>query len=115
MGVQVIRDHDATCEGGDFMRVYCQHKRGSPATFATIERVFGGAVRTQTWCFRTLVDCAPMDAEVATQLAAAYAAATKEREALRGLAHSGLSPVDVHSRPTGFGGRVCVSNSCRAR
>ena len=32
MGVQVIRDHDATCEGGDFMRVYCQHKRGSPAT-----------------------------------------------------------------------------------
>jgi hypothetical protein len=30
-------------------------------------------VRTQTWSFRTLVDCAPMDAELATQLAAAYA------------------------------------------
>ena len=73
MSVQVIRDHDATCEGGDFLRVYCQHKRGSPATFATIERVFGGAVRTQTWSFRTLVDCAPMDAELATQLVAAYA------------------------------------------
>jgi hypothetical protein len=73
MSVQVIQDHDATCAGGDFLRVYCQHKHGSPATFATIERVFGGAVRTQTWSFRTLVDCAPMDAEVATRLAAAYA------------------------------------------
>lgn len=73
MSVQVIRDQDATCEGGDFLRVYCQHKHGSAATFATIERVFGGAIRTQTWFFRTLVDRAPMDAEVATQLAAAYA------------------------------------------
>ena len=73
MSVQVIRDQDATCEVGEFLRVYCQQKRGSAATFATIERVFGGAIRTQTWFFRTLVDCAPMDAEVATQLAAAYA------------------------------------------
>ena len=73
MSVQVIRDQDATCEGGDFLRVYCQQKRGSAATFATIERVFGGAIRTQTWFFRTLVDCAPMDAEMATQLAEAYA------------------------------------------
>ena len=62
MSVQVIRDQDATCEGGDFLRVYCQQKRGSAATFATIERVCGGAMRTQSWYFRTQVDSAPTDA-----------------------------------------------------
>ena len=52
MTVQVIRDHDATCAGADFLRVYCQRRAGSPATFATIERVFGGEIRTRTWHFR---------------------------------------------------------------
>ena len=44
-----------------------------PATFATIERVFGGEVRTRTWHFRTLVSEAPMDEQIATEFAAAYA------------------------------------------
>ena len=73
MAVQVIRDHDSNFEGGDFLRVYCQRRAGSPATFATIERVFGGEIRTRTWTFRTLVSDAPMDEEIATQFAEAYA------------------------------------------
>ncbi|MDP2325180.1 MAG: hypothetical protein Q8N51_14280 [Gammaproteobacteria bacterium] len=73
MTVHVVRDHDATCAGGDFLRVYCQRRAGSPATFATIERVFGGEVRTRTWHFRTLVSDAPMDEQIATEFAAAYA------------------------------------------
>ncbi|MEO8444696.1 MAG: hypothetical protein ABI567_06805 [Gammaproteobacteria bacterium] len=73
MTVQVIRDKDATCAGNDFLRVYCQRRDGSPATFATIERVFGGEIRTRTWHFRTLVSDAPMDAEIATRFAEAYA------------------------------------------
>lgn len=73
MKVQVVHDHDATCAGGDFLRVYCQRREGSPTTFATIERVFGGAVRTRTWNFRTLVSDCPMDEEFATGFAAAYA------------------------------------------
>jgi hypothetical protein len=74
MSVRVVEDRDATQAGGDFIRVYCQQRAGSPATFATIERVFGGEVRTHTWSFRTLVSEAPMGREVATRLAAAYAA-----------------------------------------
>ncbi|MEZ5566017.1 MAG: hypothetical protein R3F24_11065 [Gammaproteobacteria bacterium] len=54
--------------------VYCQRRVGSPATFATIERVFGGEVRTRTWNFRTLVSECPMDEQLATEFAAAYAA-----------------------------------------
>jgi hypothetical protein len=73
MTVQVIRDHDATCAGGDFLRVYCQRRDGNPATFATIERVFGGEIRTRTWYFRTLVSDVPMDEQIATKLAEAYA------------------------------------------
>jgi hypothetical protein len=73
MTVQVIRDHDATCAGADFLRVYCQRRDGSPATFATIERVFGGEIRTRTWHFRTLLSNEPMDEEIATQFAEAYA------------------------------------------
>jgi hypothetical protein len=73
MTVQVIRDHDATCAGGDFLRVYCQRRDGSPATFATIERVFGGEIRTRTWHFRTLVSDAEMDEKIATEFAEAYA------------------------------------------
>lgn len=73
MTVQVIRDKDGTCAGGDFLRVYCQRRSGSPATFATIERVFGGEIRTRTWTFRTLVSAEPMDEEIATQFAEAYA------------------------------------------
>jgi hypothetical protein len=73
MTVQVIRDQDATCAGGDFLRVYCQRRDGSPATFATIERVFGGEIRTRTWHFRTLLSNEPMDEEIATQFAEAYA------------------------------------------
>ncbi len=73
MNVQVIKDHDVTCAGGDFLRVYCQRRENSPATFATIERVFGGEIRTRTWHFRTLVSDAPMDEELATEFAAAYA------------------------------------------
>ena len=73
MTVQVIRDHDATCAGGDFLRVYCQRRDGSPATFATIERVFGGEIRTRTWYFRTLVSDVPMDEQIATKFAEAYA------------------------------------------
>ena len=73
MTVQVVRDHDATCAGGDFLRVYCQRREGSPATFATIERVFGGEIRTRTWHFRTLVSDALMDEQIATEFAEAYA------------------------------------------
>jgi len=73
MTVQVIRDEDATCAGGDFLRVYCQRRDGSPATYATIERVFGGEIRTRTWHFRTLLANEPMDAQVATEFAEAYA------------------------------------------
>ena len=73
MTVQVIRDKDATCAGGDFLRVYCQRRDGSPATYATIERVFGGEIRTRTWHFRTLLANEPMDAKVATEFAEAYA------------------------------------------
>ena len=73
MTVQVIRDQDVTCAGGDFLRVYCQRREGSPATFATIERVFGGEIRTRTWTFRTLLSGEPMDEQVATQFAEAYA------------------------------------------
>ena len=73
MTVQVIRDGDVTCAAGDFLRVYCQRRAGSPATYATIERVFGGEIRTRTWTFRTLVSGEPMDEEVATQFAEAYA------------------------------------------
>ena len=74
MSVRVIEDRDPTQEGGDFVRVYCEQRAGSPATFATIERVFGGEVRTRTWSFRTLVSDAPLGRELATRLAAAYAA-----------------------------------------
>ena len=73
MTVQVIRDQDATCAGGDFLRVYCQRRDGLPATFATIERVFGGEIRTRTWHFRTLVSGAEMDEQLATEFAEAYA------------------------------------------
>ena len=73
MTVQVIRDSDGTRAGGDFLRVYCQRRDGSPATFATIERVFGGEIRTRTWHFRTLLSNEPMDEEIATRFAAAYA------------------------------------------
>jgi hypothetical protein len=73
MTVQVIKDHDATCAGGDFLRVYCQRRVGSPATFATIERVFGGEIRTRTWHFRTLVSDTEMDEQIATEFAEAYA------------------------------------------
>ena len=73
MTVQVVRDHDATCAGGDFLRVYCQRRDGSPATYATIERVFGGEIRTRTWHFRTLVSDAEMDEKIATEFAEAYA------------------------------------------
>jgi hypothetical protein len=73
MTVQVIRDRDTTCAGGDFLRVYCQRRDGSPATFATIERVFGGEIRTRTWHFKTLLANEPMDEQVATEFAAAYA------------------------------------------
>jgi phosphoenolpyruvate synthase/pyruvate phosphate dikinase len=73
MSVRVVQDRDPTHEGGDFIRVYCQQRAGSPATFATIERVFGGEVRTHTWSFRTLVSEAPMPREMATRLAEAYA------------------------------------------
>ena len=73
MSVQVIHDNHATCAGNDFLRVYCQRRSGSPATYATIERVFGGEVRTRTWHFRTLLANEPMDEQVATEFAAAYA------------------------------------------
>jgi hypothetical protein len=73
MNVQVVHDRDATASGDDFLRVYCQRRPGLPQSFATIERVFGGAIRTSTWSFRTLVDATPMTAEVATSLAEAYA------------------------------------------
>lgn len=73
MAVQVVHDHDPTQAGGDFVRVFCQRRQGMPTVFATIERVFGGEPRTRTWSFRTLVDHAPMDPELATQLATAYA------------------------------------------
>lgn len=73
MTVHVVRDHDATCAGGDFLRVYCQRRDGSPATYATIERVFGGEIRTRTWHFRTLVSDAEMDEKIATEFAEAYA------------------------------------------
>jgi hypothetical protein len=73
MSVHVVRDRDATQAGGDFLRVYCQRRPGSPVTYATIERVFGGEVRTRTWHFRTLLADAQMDEEVATEFAAAYA------------------------------------------
>ena len=74
MAVKVIRDQGGSHEGGDFLRVYCQHRDGSPATFATIERVFGGEIRTRTWHFRTLLSNEPMDTELATRFAEAYAA-----------------------------------------
>ena len=73
MTVAMIRDHDPTHTGGDFLRVYCQRRQGSPAVFATIERVFGGELRTSTWYFRTLVNELPIGAELATQFAEAYA------------------------------------------
>lgn len=74
MTVRVVEDRDPTQAGGDFVRVYCQQRDGAPATIATIERVFGGEVRTHTWSFRTLVSDVPMPRDVATRLAAAYAA-----------------------------------------
>ncbi len=73
MSVQIIHDQDPTHEGGDFLRVYCQRRQGSPETLATIERVFGSARRADTWQFRTLVSETPMDPERATRLAEAYA------------------------------------------
>lgn len=73
MNVQVVRDHDRTYSGGDFLRVYCQRRDGTATTFTTIERVFGGELHTSTWYFRTLVSEAPMDPETATHLAQAYA------------------------------------------
>lgn len=73
MNVQVIRNGDPTQAGGDFLRVYCQRRQGHATSFATIERVFGGEVRARTWNFRTLLCDVPMNAELATQLASAYA------------------------------------------
>lgn len=73
MNVQVIRGSDPTQAGADFLRVYCQRRDGSTLSFATIERVFGGEVRTRTWNFRTLLSDVPMDTATATELAAAYA------------------------------------------
>lgn len=73
MTVHVVKDHDATIAGGDFLRVYCQRRDGSPVTYATIERVFGGEIRTRTWHFRTLVSDARMDEKIATEFAEAYA------------------------------------------
>jgi hypothetical protein len=73
MSVQVVRDHDPTHAGDDFLRVYCQRREGSPAVFATIERVFGRELRTGTWIFRTLVSGVPLAPELATRIAEAYA------------------------------------------
>lgn len=73
MTVQVVQDHEPTHTGDDFLRVYCQRRPGSPAVFATIERVFGREVRTGTWIFRTLLSDAPMEPELATHIASAYA------------------------------------------
>lgn len=73
MTVQIIHDQDPTHEGGDFLRVYCQRRHGFPEAFATIERVFGGSYRADTWHFRTLVSETPMEPELATRLAEAYA------------------------------------------
>ena len=35
--------------------------------------MFGGEIRTRTWHFRTLLSNEPMDEQIATQFAAAYA------------------------------------------
>lgn len=73
MTVQVVRDQDATFSGGDFVRVHCRRQPETAITFTTIERVYVDALRDCAWRFRTLLSHAPMDAEIATHLARAYA------------------------------------------
>lgn len=73
MAVHVVRDQDATCSGGDFVRVHCRRQSDSALAFTTIERVYGNTPHACGWRFRTLVRHALMDAELATGLARAYA------------------------------------------
>lgn len=75
MAVQVVRDHDPTLSGDDFLRVHCRRRPESRTVFTTIERVFGGArSNTGTWYCRTLVAEAPLDADAAMEIARLYAA-----------------------------------------
>lgn len=75
MGVQVVRDHDPTLAGDDFLRVHCRRRPDSRTVFTTIERVFGrGRAGHAAWYCRTLVAEAPLDAEAAMEIARLYAA-----------------------------------------
>ena len=73
MTVQVIRDQDVTCAGGDFLRVYCQRRDGLTGHLCHDRAGVRWRDPHADLDFRTLLSGEPMDEEVATQFAEAYA------------------------------------------